>query len=631
VSTGSFVDTLNQTLNKLLEHPFRVETGFVIDTEGQKTDIFNTLICTVSQSKESSIQSTPGSSNFSADNVACVVDVYESMDVEKFRDSYEKIACAKRLNKTPIPTVPDVPHTTTTLGIIFARDAEVPIETLAEELDSLNRKHPNREWTDMVAILSKGVINYAVQFPGENVSGDFLPPAQGASDRYLPPIYVIALVRPTGKFTFNKMCSYLMAHLMLFSPGSKKIELKEILGDTPVEGMALHSYQYKLSGSLKPVPRQFHNDRYIPPRPFRIEDQRGNLLSTMQFLPWQDGGVILLKGKLPLEGLLIFLGKKALHHSHIINLSGKQLSYVLPITHADFMQLLNRISKQTNMVVKPDQTKLVIQKMAEEGSSSPFMARLYLGNLRLRDAVFPDHSKREKFDKPYHLLMETLLNTRSASKEVTQLLDEHFNKLSKGEIGQLRGSTIHIDESIDKELRKYFETFLNTGVRVLKNGMQRVTTVLQANIGFLFKKQGAFENGLKALEKSDPYLAAYLRETRKWSERLIQSRNAIEHEEWVLPNIKYMELSGSIFAEEPKVADQRVSDFVKLIMDRLCCFVEEVTVHCLQARMPKGISVMEIPVSQRNQDVPHRFQLTLADGGMPIWTITYHQRSFEET
>ena len=190
VSTGSLSDALNQTLNQLLVWPFRATKGFAIDAEGQKTDIFGTLIYTVSQS-----QPTPEPSNFSADNVACVIDVDESLDVERLRAAYERIACAKRLKKTPTPNVSNVPHTTVTLGIIFARDATMPIETLAEELDRLNRQHPDREWTDIVVVLTKGTINYAVQFPGENVLGDFLPPAEGVSERYSAPLYVILFIR----------------------------------------------------------------------------------------------------------------------------------------------------------------------------------------------------------------------------------------------------------------------------------------------------------------------------------------------------------------------------------------------------------------------------------------------------
>lgn len=236
-STGSLADALNETLNQLLGWPFRAARGFARDREGQKTDIFGTLVYSASQSQPPS-----ETANVNADNLACVIDVTESMGVEQLRAAYERVACAKRLKKTPAPHISGASYTTVTLGIIFTRDATVPVETLAEELDRLNRQHPDREWTDMVVVLSKATINYAVQFPGENVMGDFLPPAEGATDRYSAPVYVIIIIKPTRMFTFNKMCSFLVAHLMIFSPGAKLPNWSEILEDTPKEGMVLTGY-----------------------------------------------------------------------------------------------------------------------------------------------------------------------------------------------------------------------------------------------------------------------------------------------------------------------------------------------------------------------------------------------------
>jgi len=624
-STGSLADALNETLNQLLGWPFRAARGFARDGEGQKTEVFGTLVYTISQSQPPS-----ETMNFNADNLACVIDVAENMDVEQLRTAYERIACAKRLKKTLAPNIPGTPYTTVTLGIIFARDTTVPIETLAEELDSLNGHHTDREWTDMIVVLSKATINYVVQFPGKNVMGDFLPPAEGATHRYSAPMYVIIFIKPTRMFTFNKMCSFLIAHLMIFSPGAKLPNWSQILEDTPKGGIVLTGYQYNLSGHLMPVPRQFYNDRYIPPRPFHIEDMKGDLLSTLQFIPWQDGGVVLLEGKLPLEGLLIFLGKKAIDRGNIVKLDDYQICSVLPITQVDFMELLQRIQRQTNMVVKQDPSKFVLQKYMDEGASSPFMARLYLGILRLRDVVFPDHATQNIFDDPYHFVMETMVNTRITSQEIFRLINKHFSKLTKGEVGQLRGHTIHIEETIDKELRKEVETFLNSAVRALKQGMQRVTRALQVNIGFLFQNQNSFEKGIMGLGESDPSFAAYLRETRRWSELLINSRNAIEHDGWMLPKVRYFEISGTIRAEEPEISGQKVSNFVNSIMDRLSCFVEEVTAHCLQARMPDGISLTETPLFLRDSKMPERFQVTLTNGGMPIWNIAYHQTAFEK-
>lgn len=206
-----------------------------------------------------------------------------------------------------------------------------------------------------------------------------------------------------------------------------------------------------------------------------------------------------------------------------------KISYILPITQVQFYEMLNRFQRQSNMVVKNDPTKWTVQKFADEGAQSPFMARLLIGITRLRDVVFPDPAGRDKFDKPYEFVTTSLMNARSTAKEVTELWEGHARRVTSGEVARLQGQAIHIDESIDKELRKQLESFLNAAVRALKQGMQNVAMEMQVNIGFLFKQQGAFDTGIAALEATDPVLAEYVRQSRIWSGRLIESRNAVEH------------------------------------------------------------------------------------------------------
>lgn len=71
--------------------------------------------------------------------------------------------------------------------------------------------------------------------------------------------------------------------------------------------------------------------------------------------------------------------------------------------------------------------------------------------------------------------------------------------------------------------------------------------------------------------------------------------------------------------------------FVNDMTDRLMCFVEDVAVHCIQRHMPIGLSLTEIPPSQRAAEMPVRFQPTVANGGMPLWQITYHVSTFDAT
>ena len=554
------------------------------------------------------------------------------MDLEGFRAAYARIAQAKRLKKATAPHLNGTPRTTVTLGIIFAQRSTLPLEDFAEELERLNARTPSREWPDMVAVSLTGSIHYAVQFPGESLSSDYLPPAEGALTGFTPPMYVVLVLRPTGVHTFNKMTAFLIAHLAIFSPGAKLPNWSHILDGAPRTAITISGYQYNLKGELLPVPRQFYNDRHLPPPPMRIESPKGELLSTIQFVPWQDGGTVLLKGKLPLEGLMVFLGKEGLERGGIVHRPPDlQISYVVPITQANFNEMLNRIQRQSNMVVRSGEGKWIIQKFADEGSTSPFMARLLMGVMRLRDLVYSDHAKRDKFDKPYEFVNSSLMNARTTAKEIGKLWREHAQKVASGEIARVQGRSIQIDESIDKELRRQFESFLNAAVRAIKQGMQGLGSELKVNIGFMFKRQGAFDAGIAALQATDSLLAEYLRQTRTWSERVVEIRNDVEHKGWTLPRVNYAQAGGGITAAEPEISGETVTQFVKYMIDRLCCFVEEFTAHCLQRHMPAEFTITEIPPANRLTEAPERFRVTLTCGGRPAWQIAFHSSSFEET
>jgi hypothetical protein len=620
----SIVQALPKALNNFLAWPFRASAGFGIDASGQKTMSFDTVVYATTGANFAEPTEVP------ADSLACVIDVTENIDLEELGRSYSKIAQAKTLKKSTVPHVSGVPQTTVTLGIIFAIKTRLPIERLAEELDRLNRRTPSAQWPDMMVVLTTGTVNYAVQFPGESALGDYLPPAEGALLGFTPPFYVVPVVRPAGEYTFNKMLSFLLAHLAIFSPGTKLPNWADVLDGTPKEALTLGGYQYNLAGQLVPVPKEFYNDRYAPPPPVHLYDPQGGHLASLQFLPWQDGGVVLTAGKLPLEGLLVFLGKNALKRGGVVKRGDRQLSYVLPITRADFGRMLDRLQKQSNLILRNDPASFILQKLAHEGSTSPFMARLFLGLVYLRDTAFPDVAKRKDFDKAYEYVMMALLNLRKTVHDITHLYDDYSVKIARGEIVRIQGQTIYIDENIDRELRKLTEDFLNSAVRVLKHGMQDVTNSLHVNIGFLFKKPATFARGLTALRSSDPNLAEYLLQTRKWSERLVECRNAIEHGASVLPRVRYTQNLATIKAEEPYLSGQPLSEFVRFIMDRLACFVEEVTAHCFKAFLPSSVTITELPTAGRDPERPERFRLVLKNGGSEPWIIDYHERLFED-
>jgi hypothetical protein len=619
---ASLSGMLNDALGHFIGNDYKVISGYVIDLDGRKSENFASVIHKADASAE---RADPCA--VPADATAAVIDVCGELDLESFRAAYQRIAEAKTLKKA-VPK--DATKTNITLGILLAARSAVPLETVAEELDRLNSKTPGSQWPDLIAVASTGVINYGVQFPGESISGDFLPPAEGALTNYVPSIYVVIIMRPTGTYAFNKMLAFLVAHLGIFSPAAELPPWEQILEGVPQSVVTLTGFQYNLKGHLVPVPRQFYNDRYLPPRPLLIQDQQGNVLSAIQYMPWQDGGTILLRGKLPLEGLLVFLGKNALRGG-VIKRPALQISHVLAITPADFDAFLKRFQQQSNMIVRNDPGRVVVQKLADEGASSPFMARIFLGILHLRDAVFPDPTTRDEFDKLYDFVISAVSNARTASQNISRMWDEHARKIKSGEIVHQQGTHIHIAETIDRDLRREIESFLNAGTRALKTGMQNLGKSLNVDVGFLFRKLASFEKGIAELEKREPDLAQYLRRTRLWSQPMLKSRNDLEHEPGVLSRVTYTPAGTGVAVNEPVVAGMPVTEFVGYSFDRLICFVEEFAVHCLKQQLPPGITITELALADRLVEAPERFRVTLASGGFSPWRIAFHTSRFEET
>jgi hypothetical protein len=618
-------------LNRLLGTAFAAQAGCVLDSQGNKSPEFAAIVHTaVLGNKNSS-----AADGFHAEDVAVVVECVPILDISTLQNTYTKIAAAKAIVKIPRRKDGTV-SSDRTLGMIVAKSCSVSLDDLAEELDRLNQQTASANWPDMIAVLDSGTINYAVQFPGGGVLGDHMPPAADVKATHRPPMYIVMALKPTADFTFSKFFSYLVAHLSIFAPAATIPKWPEILEGVTDRSIILSGYQWDGNNQLVPVPPEFRNDRYIPPPPFRIEGPNGDLLAFLQYLQWKDGGVLMLKsmmpkGGLPLEGLMIFLGKEAFQHGGIVRSApDTQLSNVLPINQQHFQLLLQRIQKQTNMRVQQHSPDWTVQKFADEGSRSAFMTRLFLGIPRLRDLAFSDRAAVDAFDRAYEFALTTMLDVRTTAREIETLIKDHLAKVESGEIARSVGNTNHIDESIDRELRTKVEAFLVSAARVLKKGMQEYAVHLGPNIGFLFKKDQTFETELAKLRVADPLLAEYLKAVRSWSETLQLTRNGIEHATWVPPKMAYRRNGHRIEGVEPELCGMPVTVYVALVTDRLACFIEEFSAHCLQNTMPTGTCLTEIPLSRRVTDLPERFHITPAKGGLPRWVLVYHNETFDE-
>jgi len=620
---GSDLGTLlNVFLSKYVPWPYRAGPGKAIDSAGTESSTFESLIHT----SPDAVERVP------ADNLACAIEVHENLSLEKLRQSYEKIAHVKTLTKATIPTVSQgVPVADATMGIIFARDSDAPIEALAEELARLNGEHAYKVWPDMIVVLSRGTVNLACQIPYKPL-GDFLPPARDVV--YRAAMYIHVFARAHAAFALNKMCAVLFPYLYLFQPGVGLPPYQEILKEMATTGMPIAPFQFNLKGDLVPVPASMRfEELFLFPLSFRVEDKQGKLHAKVQYLPWQDGGVVRVQGQFPIEALLIFAGKSALSEP-IVRFQGEQTSGVIPMSRDQFREMANRMARQSNLVIKPDQRpQLVIQKGRDEGTSSPFVARIFLGICLLRDQAIADKSLRERFDKSFEGVLTGLESLRDTAKSIKKLYSSHSDAIACGKIARIANGDIYVDETIDLELKKQVESLINTGARIVKERMKGLLKILDTNIGFLFQKEAAFNNGVARLRPTDPALADYLVETRaKWCERLMTIRNdLLEHGTWSLGRVRHEQTGTGVRAIEPLVDGQPVTEFVDHVVDRACCFVEELCTYALQARMLHDVSLTEIPLSERKPENVARFRVALIGGGTPLWTIAYHDAKFEDT
>jgi hypothetical protein len=563
-----------------------------------------------------------------AETVAGVLHVTQSLNEVSLAEGYALIGKVKALPGHDTDSVEGWHHVP--VGMIVACDCDRPLEQFVDTIATLNANILSTRWADAVAVLSRGMINYAVQFEGGKIGGDFILPNKAGAMQFA--MYVHVMVSCPGTYTFNRTCGFLFMHLGCFSRKTSLPTNQMVMEGVPQIAVNVRAYMFDGTDHLVPVPDEMRQDRGygLQLMPYRVESQRGELLSRVQFVPWLGGAAIRVYGDLPLMPFILLLGKVDRAPQQMKTPDGT-ISSILPIGRPQFELMLARFNRQSNVIIKREQPSWTVTKMADEGTASPFMARLFLNILDLRKSALETKADIDAFEKPYELVLMSSITVRDLAREIGELLTDHRSKIERGIGVRIDGRTIHLDEPIDKELRRLVESFLNSSNRVMFTGMKEVAKALHLDIGFFFKKESTFLNGVTTLHGIDPDLAAYCQKARTWSDMLNTVRNEMEHNFWSVPRVQYRIDQRSVVVLEPEVMGRTVSNFTTVVTDRILCFVEEVCVHGLQRRMPESISITEIPLAQRPVERPERFRLCTVGGGMPLWKILYHDTTFDGT
>jgi hypothetical protein len=610
-------------LEPLLSPDFRIGFVGVTDNAGNVLIERALLIYTTP-----STEPVDSAQNVAPETVAGVLHVVQRLNEDSLAEGYALIGKVKALPGHETDSVEGWHHVP--LGMIVARDSDHPLEQLVDAIANLNANIPSTRWADAVSVLSRGMISYAVQFEGGKIAGDFILPNRAGMMQFA--MYVHVMVCSPGTYTFNRTCGFLFMYLGCFSRKTSLPTNQMVMEGVPQIALNVRAYMFDATDHLVPVPEEMRQDRGygLQLMPYRVESQKGELLSRVQFVPWLGGAAIRVYGNLPLAPFVLLLGKMDRPPQQMKTPDGT-ISNILPIGRPQFELMLSRFNRQSNVIIKREQPSWTVTKMADEGTSSPFMARLFLNILHLSKCALETKADIEAFERPYELVLMSSITVRDLARNIGKLLADHRSKTEQGVGVRIAGRTVHVDEPIDKELRRLVESFLNSSNRVMITGMKEIAKALHLNMGFFFLQESTFLRGVASLDGSDLDLAAYCRKARAWSDMLNTVRNQMEHNFWSVPRVQYPIERGRVAVLEPEVMGRTVSDFARFVTDRMLCFVEEICVHGLQRRMPENISITEIPLAQRPMERPERFRLCTAGGGMPLWRILYHDTAFDET
>lgn len=289
-------------LNDHLPKRFAAGSGIVIDEVNEISRQSDVLVYDALNSfvyrKGSRVLILP------SDNVAAVFEVKSRLDKAQLKDAAEKIASVKRLKKTPITALdqPVISHPLTmtrTLGVVFAFESSTSLETLAENLAEVNGELNALHWIDLVVVLDKGVIGYAIQMP---FSSEFQGDLGGAcvEDFPIPPYYVHLYSEDCGELTLNRLFMKLMAHLTIYRKRSA-LSQDAVIGQKTKQVTTIRAYQYDLEGRLRDTD-EYHmvGNFHGPTIRFNLFRKTDNLfLGQIGWIPWQDGAVVSYSGMLP--------------------------------------------------------------------------------------------------------------------------------------------------------------------------------------------------------------------------------------------------------------------------------------------------------------------------------------------
>jgi hypothetical protein len=258
---------------------------------------------------------------------------------------------------------------------------------------------------------------------------------------------------------------------------------------------------------------------------------------------------------------------------------------------------------------------MVLQKVFEEGLTSPYRARIWNGMMELRNGIISDPLTVRRFDDRYEPVLKTLDKARESAREIHALVADHRKALkAQGAVVVGPNDQITVNIAVNPTLDRRFDSFTVFAHRAIKLTQDVLKDVAGLNIGFLFQSAQKFTCGVNAIRTFHPDLAKYLEMARQTlTEPLVQLRNEIEHKGWTMPGIQYRVHNGILELGEVNIRDMPFTAYVTHVLNRAIRFVEDLTAYSLKTLMIGPRAIIELPEVQRASANPKRFALAMED------------------
>lgn len=350
-------------LNEHLPKRFRATSGLVIDDENRlskQTDviIYDAFSSPVYRSS-SKTQIVP------VDSVASVIEVKARLNKKDLQDSFEKIASCKALKKRPFEGIDQKStgstlETVATLGIIFGFDSDTSINSLAGSMNELMAKYDSDLWPEIMVILDKGMVGFAIQYPGEEGFPGSIALPHG-NNFVIPPMFIHLVVHNDGEYTFNRFFTRLLSHLTFYPRRPSTPSFDTALAGTAKQALTISGYQFNLSRKLVPASEEAYGNKVEVSLQIMLSTKskkgKSHDVGVMQHLKWQDGSVIRFFGSIRLVDLLKKLNPKEKVSVVMNEERGYQISCVLAVDENDFRKWPDIINRNTKFKAKLVETE----------------------------------------------------------------------------------------------------------------------------------------------------------------------------------------------------------------------------------------------------------------------------------